>query len=28
VASIEHLASVDADYLKVAGGAMARMFFV
>ena len=28
VASIEHLASVEADYLKVAGGAMARMFFV
>lgn len=28
VASIEHLASVEAEYLKVAGGAMARMFFV
>ena len=28
VASIEHLASVDAEYLKVAGGAMARVFFV
>ena len=28
VAKIEHLASVEAEYLKVAGGAMARMFFV
>ncbi len=28
VASIDHLASVEAEYLKVAGGAMARMFFV
>lgn len=28
VATIEHLASVDAEYLKVSGGAMARMFFV
>lgn len=28
VASIEHLASVEPEYLKIAGGAMARMFFV
>mmetsp|Transcript_1208 Transcript_1208/g.2008 ORF Transcript_1208/g.2008 Transcript_1208/m.2008 type:complete len:339 (+) Transcript_1208:73-1089(+) len=28
VAKIEHLASVEAGYLSVAGGAMARMFFV
>jgi hypothetical protein len=28
VAKIEHLASAEAEYLKVAGGAMARMFFV